>query len=107
MVESVEQLNSGDPVTIEAEIPAVEPTPDIVESLDTPDLPVIESSELPSVEVSTTTVETEPPAPVNKRAFPVKKVLAGVALVTLLVWAIRQLIPTKKPTEQGEPANAG
>ncbi|WP_243978176.1 hypothetical protein [Vibrio natriegens] len=107
MVESVEQLNSSDPVTIEAKMPAVEPTPDTTESLDTPDLPIIEASELPSVEVSATTVETEPPTPVNKRAFPVKKVLAGVALVTLLVWAIRQLIPTKKPTEQGEPANAG
>ncbi|MDV6251075.1 hypothetical protein [Vibrio sp. EA2] len=107
MVESVELLDTSDPVTIEAELPAVEPTPDTAESLDTPDLPVIEQSELPSVEASATTVESVPPTPVNKRPFPVKKVLAGVALVTLLVWAIRQLIPTKKPTEQGETANAG
>ena len=42
---------------------------------------------------------------------PVKKVLAGIAFVALLIWAIRQLMPTKKPTEpdteQGEPVNAG
>ncbi|TOH40147.1 hypothetical protein CGI81_25025, partial [Vibrio parahaemolyticus] len=25
----------------------------------------------------------------------------------LLIWAIRQLMPTKQPTEQGEPINAG
>ncbi|TOO40166.1 hypothetical protein CGH39_15485 [Vibrio parahaemolyticus] len=85
MVDSVEQLEVSDAVTIDVELPTVEPVP-----------------------------ETEPPTdpepvatPVKKPPFPVKKVLAGIAFVALLIWAIRQLMPTKQPTEQGEPINAG
>ncbi|MCS0126563.1 hypothetical protein [Vibrio alginolyticus] len=100
MVDSVEQLEVGDAVTIEAESPTVEPVPETVASTDTP-----------SVETEQAT-EAEPvPTPVKKPPFPVKKVLAGIAFVALLIWAIRQLMPTKKPTEpdteQGEPINAG
>ncbi|WMO02046.1 hypothetical protein NI379_08475 [Vibrio parahaemolyticus] len=85
MVDSVEQLEVSDAVTIDAELPTVEP--------------VVET-ELPT--------EPEPVAtPVKKPPFPVKKVLAGIAFVALLIWAIRQLMPTKQPTEQGEPINAG
>ncbi|TOL10521.1 hypothetical protein CGI04_24320 [Vibrio parahaemolyticus] len=107
MVESVEQLEMSDAVTIDAELPTVEPAPDIVASTDTPSVEVIEQVEAPSVET-----EPEPaPTPVKKPSFPVKKVLAGIAFVALLIWAIRQLMPTKKPTEpdteQGEPVNAG
>ncbi|PWF74135.1 hypothetical protein CBX98_00325 [Vibrio sp. T9] len=103
MVDSVEQLEVSDAVTIEAELPTVEPVPDIVASTDTSSVEVIEPVEAPSVES-----ESEPvPTPVKKTPFPVKKVLAGIAFVALLIWAIRQLMPTKQPTEQGEPINAG
>ncbi|EMK3510604.1 hypothetical protein V8094_003081 [Vibrio parahaemolyticus] len=107
MVESVEQLEASDAVTIEAKSPTVEPVPETVASTDTPSVEVIEQVEAPSVET-----EPEPaPTPVKKPPFPVKKVLAGIAFVALLIWAIRQLMPTKKPTEpdteQGEPINAG
>ncbi len=96
MVDSVEGLPSSDPVTIEANLPTVEPTPKTVESLDKPDLPAIEQRDLPTVEVTTPVDESAPPTPTQKAVFPVKKVLVGVALVTLLLWAIRQLVPTKK-----------
>ncbi|WP_420788500.1 hypothetical protein [Vibrio alginolyticus] len=107
MVDSVEQLEMSDAVTINAELPTVEPAPDIVASTDMPSIAADEPVEAPSVET-----EPEPaPTPVKKPPFPVKKVLAGIAFVALLVWAIRQLMPTKKPTEpdteQGEPVNAG
>ncbi|HHF2886161.1 TPA: hypothetical protein ACPJZ6_002811 [Vibrio diabolicus] len=103
MVDSVEQLEVSDAVTIEAELPTVEPVPDIVASTDTSSVEVIEPVEAPSVES-----ESEPvPTPVKKTPFPVKKVLAGIAFVALLIWAIRQLMPTKQPTEQGDPINAG
>ncbi|EKM3678682.1 hypothetical protein PUS40_001359 [Vibrio alginolyticus] len=107
MVDSVEQLEVSDTVTIEAKSPTVEPEPETVASTDTPSVEVIEQVEAPSVES-----ESEPlPTPVKKPPFPVKKVLAGIAFVALLIWAIRQLMPTKKPTEpdteQGEPINAG
>ncbi|MFH4556885.1 hypothetical protein [Vibrio diabolicus] len=107
MVDSVEQLELSDAVTIETESPTVEPVPDIVASTDMPSIAADEPAEAPSVES-----ESEPvPTPVKKPPFPVKKVLAGIAFVALLIWAIRQLMPTKKPTEpdteQGEPINAG
>ncbi|ELB1086625.1 hypothetical protein QQ212_000018 [Vibrio alginolyticus] len=107
MVESVEQLEVSDTVTIETESTTVEPVPETVANTDTPSVEVIEQVESPSVES-----ESEPaPTPVKKPPFPVKKVLAGIAFVALLIWAIRQLMPTKKPTEpdteQGEPINAG
>ncbi|EGQ9492391.1 hypothetical protein F3W79_17015 [Vibrio parahaemolyticus] len=107
MVDSVEQLEVRDAVTIEAESPTVEPVPETVASTDTPSVEVIEQVEAPSVES-----ESEPvPTPVKNPPFPVKKALAGIAFVALLIWAIRQLMPTKKPTEpdteQGEPVNAG
>lgn len=107
MVDSVEQLEVSDAVTIEAESPTVEPVTETVVSTDTSSVEVIEQVEAPSVES-----ESEPvPTPVKKPPFPVKKVLAGIAFVALLIWAIRQLMPTKKPTEpdteQGEPVNAG
>ena len=107
MVDSVEQLEVSDAVTIEAESPTVEPVPEIVASTDMPSIAADEPVEVPSVES-----ESEPvPTPVKKPPFPVKKVLAGIAFVALLIWAIRQLMPTKKPTEpdteQGEPINAG
>ncbi|WDG06852.1 hypothetical protein PUN50_08815 [Vibrio campbellii] len=102
MVESVDQLNtpeSSDAVTNEGDISTVEP---VVETVESTDKPSLEQNEV-------VTVET--PMPVKKRVFPVKKVLAGLAIVALLLWAVRQLIPTKKatdePTEQGEPINAG
>ncbi|HHC6467830.1 TPA: hypothetical protein ACN359_001175 [Vibrio parahaemolyticus] len=103
MVDSVEQLEVSDAVTIDAELPTVEPVPEIIASTDMPSIAVAEPVEAPSV-------ETEPPTepePVKKPPFPVKKVLAGIAFVALLIWAIRQLMPTKQPTEQGEPINAG
>ncbi|TON48434.1 hypothetical protein CGH57_12565 [Vibrio parahaemolyticus] len=103
MVDSVEQLEVSDTVTIDVELPTVEPVPEIVASTDMPSIAVAEPVEAPSV-------ETEPPTepePVKKPPFPVKKVLAGIAFVALLIWAIRQLMPTKQPTEQGEPINAG
>lgn len=107
MVESVDQLNtpeSSDTVTNEGNISTVEPVVETVESTDTPSL---EQNEVVTVE----TPKSEPPMPVKKRVFPVKKVLAGLAIVALLLWAVRQLIPTKKatdePSEQGEPINAG
>ncbi|EGR2325846.1 hypothetical protein D0267_24780, partial [Vibrio alginolyticus] len=101
------QLEVSDAVTIEAKSPTVEPVPETVASTDTPSVEVIEQVEAPSVES-----ESEPvPTPVKKPPFPVKKVLAGIAFVALLIWAIRQLMPTMKPTEpdteQGEPVNAG
>ncbi|HHX8641300.1 TPA: hypothetical protein ACVO4S_003451 [Vibrio diabolicus] len=103
MVDSVEQLELSDAVTIETKSPTVEPVAEIVASTDTPSVEVIEQVESPSVES-----ESEPvPTPVKKPPFPVKKVLAGIAFVALLIWAIRQLMPTKQPTEQGEPINAG
>ncbi|TOB48641.1 hypothetical protein CGK04_21915 [Vibrio parahaemolyticus] len=107
MVDSVEQLEVSDAVTIDVELPTVEPVPEIVASTDMPSIAVAEPVEAPSVES-----ESEPvPTPVKKPPFPVKKVLAGIAFVALLIWAIRQLMPTKKPTEpdteQGEPINAG
>ncbi|EHK7588894.1 hypothetical protein BBM00_00755 [Vibrio parahaemolyticus] len=107
MVDSVEQLEVSDAVTIDVELPTVEPVPEIVASTDMPSIAVAEPVEAPSV-------ETEPPTepePVKKTPFPVKKVLAGIAFVALLIWAIRQLMPTKQPTEpeseQGETVNAG
>ncbi|MCS0338236.1 hypothetical protein ND926_12260 [Vibrio diabolicus] len=96
MVDSVEQLEISDAVTIEAESPTVEPVPETVASTDTP-----------SVETEQVTEAEPAPTPVKKPPFPVKKVLAGIAFVALLIWAIRQLMPTKQPTEQGEPINAG
>ncbi|TPB26356.1 hypothetical protein [Vibrio parahaemolyticus] len=107
MVDSVEQLEVSDAVTIEAESPTVEPVPEIVASTDMPSIAADEPVEAPSVESESESV----PTPVKKPPFPVKKVLAGIAFVALLIWAIRQLMPTKKPTEpdteQGEPINAG
>ncbi|MCR9548367.1 hypothetical protein [Vibrio antiquarius] len=107
MVDSVEQLEVNDAVTIEAESPTVEPVPEIVASTDMPSIAADEPVEAPSVESESESV----PTPVKKPPFPVKKVLAGIAFVALLIWAIRQLMPTKKPTEpdtqQGEPINAG
>ncbi|EGR0246991.1 hypothetical protein FON35_20460 [Vibrio parahaemolyticus] len=107
MVDSVEQLEVSDVVTIDAELPTVEPVVETVVSIDTPSVEVIEQVNAPSVE---TELKTEP-EPVKKTPFPVKKVLAGIAFVALLIWAIRQLMPTKKPTEpeseQGETVNAG
>ncbi|MCS0325358.1 hypothetical protein [Vibrio diabolicus] len=103
MVDSVEQLEVSDAVTIETESPTVEPVPETVASTDMPSIAADEPVEAPSVES-----ESEPvPTPVKKPPFPVKKVLAGIAFVALLIWAIRQLMPTKQPTEQGEPINAG
>ncbi|HHX8437473.1 TPA: hypothetical protein ACVO1K_003617 [Vibrio diabolicus] len=107
MVDSVEQLEVSDAVTIETESPTVEPVPETVASTDMPSIAAAEPVEAPSVES-----ESEPvPTPVKKPPFPVKKVLAGIAFVALLIWAIRQLMPTKQPTEpdteQGEPINAG
>uniref|UniRef100_UPI0004F3CA82 hypothetical protein n=1 Tax=Vibrio parahaemolyticus TaxID=670 RepID=UPI0004F3CA82 len=107
MVDSVEQLEASDAVTIDAELPTVEPVAETVVSIDTPSVEVIEQVNAPSVEIESPT-EPEPVAtPVKKPPFPVKKVLAGIAFVALLIWAIRQLMPTKQPTEQGEPINAG
>ncbi|HCH1566450.1 TPA: hypothetical protein NKS52_001198 [Vibrio parahaemolyticus] len=111
MVDSVEQLEVSDVVTIDAELPTVEPVPETVASIDTPSVDVIEQVNAPSVEIESPT-EPEPVAtPVKKPPFPVKKVLAGIAFVALLIWAIRQLMPTKQPTEpeseQGETVNAG
>ncbi|OQT52579.1 hypothetical protein CE134_25810 [Vibrio parahaemolyticus] len=107
MVDSVEQLEVSDAVTIDAELPTVEPVAETVASIDTPSIAVAEQVEAPSVETELPT-EPEPVAtPVKKPPFPVKKVLAGIAFVALLIWAIRQLMPTKQPTEQGEPINAG
>ncbi|GAJ69572.1 hypothetical protein JCM18904_223 [Vibrio sp. JCM 18904] len=112
MVDSVEQLEVSDAVTIEAESPTVEPVPETVASTDTPSVEVIEQVEAPSVESEQVTEPEPAPTPVKKPPFPVKKVLAGgIAFVALLIWAIRQLMPTKQPTEpdteQGEPINAG
>ncbi|TOG86776.1 hypothetical protein CGI95_20085 [Vibrio parahaemolyticus] len=111
MVDSVEQLEVGDAVTIETESPTVEPVPDIVASTDMPSIAADEPVEAPSVETEQATEPELVPTPVKKPPFPVKKVLAGIAFVALLIWAIRQLMPTKKPTEpdteQGEPINAG
>ncbi|TON38948.1 hypothetical protein CGH58_18025 [Vibrio parahaemolyticus] len=111
MVESVEQLEASDAVTIEAESPTVEPVTETVVSTDTSSVEVIEKVEEPSVESEQVTEPEPAPTPVKKPPFPVKKVLAGIAFVALLIWAIRQLMPTKKPTEpdteQGEPINAG
>ncbi|HCH6155102.1 MULTISPECIES: hypothetical protein [Vibrio harveyi group] len=111
MVDSVEQLEVSDTVTIEAESPTVEPVPDIVASTDMPSIAAAEPVEAPSVETDQVTEPEPAPTPVKKPPFPVKKVLAGIAFVALLIWAIRQLMPTKKPTEpdteQGEPINAG
>ncbi|MDW1870111.1 hypothetical protein R7Q38_08980 [Vibrio sp. Vb0598] len=111
MVDSVEQLEMSDAVTIKAESPTVEPVPDIVASTDMPSIAAAEPVEAPSVETEQVTEPEPAPTPVKKPPFPVKKVLAGIAFVALLVWAIRQLMPTKKPTEpdteQGEPINAG
>ncbi|WP_447079399.1 hypothetical protein [Vibrio alginolyticus] len=111
MVDSVEQLEVSDAVTIETESPTVEPVHEIVANTDMPSIVAAEPVEAPSVETEQAT-EPEPVAtPVKKPPFPVKKVLAGIAFVALLIWAIRQLMPTKKPTEpdaeQGEPINAG
>lgn len=107
MVESVDQLNtpeSSDAVTNESDISTVEP---VVETVESTDKPSLEQNEVVTVE----TPESESPMPVKKRVFPVKKVLAGLAIVALLLWAVRQLMPTKKatdePSEQGEPINAG
>ncbi|ELB2154028.1 TPA: hypothetical protein NG558_003329 [Vibrio parahaemolyticus] len=103
MVDSAEQLEVSDAVTIDAKLPTVEPVAETVGSIDTPSVEVIEQVNAPSVE----TEPTIEPEPVKKPPFPVKKVLAGIAFVALLIWAIRQLMPTKQPTEQGEPINAG
>ncbi|MFH4689675.1 hypothetical protein WMY97_22395 [Vibrio diabolicus] len=107
MVESVEQLEASDAVTIEVESPTVEPVTETVASTDTSSVEVIEQVETPSVETESPTEPEPVAAPVKKPPFPVKKVLAGIAFVALLMWAIRQLMPTKQPTEQGEPINAG
>ncbi|EOX4083491.1 hypothetical protein ACM65P_004606 [Vibrio alginolyticus] len=111
MVDSVEQLEVGDAVTIETESPTFEPVPEIVASTDMPSIAADEPVEAPSVETEQVTEPEPAPTPVKKPPFPVKKVLAGIAFVALLIWAIRQLMPTKKPTEpdteQGEPINAG
>ncbi|EOX4797728.1 hypothetical protein ACIL2P_000597 [Vibrio alginolyticus] len=111
MVDSVEQLEVSDTVTIETESPTVEPVPDIVASTDMPSIAADEPVEAPSVEAEQVTEPEPAPTPVKNPPFPVKKVLAGIAFVALLIWAIRQLMPTKKPTEpeteQGEPVNAG
>ncbi|MFH4460164.1 hypothetical protein [Vibrio alginolyticus] len=111
MVDSVEQLEVSDAVTIEAKSPTVEPVPEIVASTDMPSIAADEPVEAPSVETESPTEPEPAPTPVKKPPFPVKKVLAGIAFVALLIWAIRQLMPTKKPTEpdteQGEPVNAG
>ncbi|MDW1658902.1 hypothetical protein [Vibrio sp. Vb2658] len=111
MVDSVEQLEVSDAVTFETESPTAEPVPDIVTSTDMPSIAAAESVEAPSVETEQVTEAEPAPTPVKKSPFPVKKVLAGIAFVALLIWAIRQLMPTKKPTEpdteQGEPINAG
>ncbi|EHK9546972.1 hypothetical protein HJA69_000853 [Vibrio alginolyticus] len=111
MVDSVEQLEVSDAVTIETESPTVEPVPEIVASTDMPSIAADEPVEAPSVETEQVTEPEPAPTPVKKPPFPVKKVLAGIAFVALLIWAIRQLMPTKKPTEpdteQGEPINAG
>ncbi|MCR9487650.1 hypothetical protein [Vibrio alginolyticus] len=111
MVDSVEQLEVSDAVTIETESPTVEPVPDIVASTDMPSIAADEPVEAPSVETEQVTEPELAPTPVKKPPFPVKKVLAGIAFVALLIWAIRQLMPTKQPTEpdteQGEPINAG
>ncbi|NTU36564.1 hypothetical protein HLV51_19010 [Vibrio diabolicus] len=111
MVDSVEQLEVSDTVTIEAESPTVEPVPETVASTDMPSITADEPVEAPSVESEQVTEPEPAPTPVKKPPFPVKKVLAGIAFVALLIWAIRQLMPTKKPTEpdteQGEPINAG
>uniref|UniRef100_UPI0004A50280 hypothetical protein n=1 Tax=Vibrio parahaemolyticus TaxID=670 RepID=UPI0004A50280 len=107
MVYSVERLKVSDAVTIDAELPTVEPVVETVASIDIPSVEAIEQVNAPSVETELPT-EPEPVAtPVKKPPFPVKKVLAGIAFVALLIWAIRQLMPTKQPTEQGEPINAG
>ncbi|MDF4711283.1 hypothetical protein P3564_22870 [Vibrio parahaemolyticus] len=111
MVDSVEQLEVSDAVTIEAESPTVEPVAEIVASTDMPSIAADEPVEAPSVETEQATEPNPVATPVKKPPFPVKKVLAGIAFVALLIWAIRQLMPTKKPTEpdteQGEPINAG
>ncbi|HHX8365404.1 TPA: hypothetical protein ACVOZA_004547 [Vibrio alginolyticus] len=107
MVESVEQLEVSDAVTIEAKSLTVEPVPESVVSTDTPSVAAAEPVEAPSVETESPTEPELVPTPVKKPPFPVKKVLAGIAFVALLIWAIRQLMPTKQPTEQGEPINAG
>ncbi|EGQ8446144.1 hypothetical protein GTP59_04800 [Vibrio alginolyticus] len=107
MVDSVEQLEVSDAVTIEAESPTVEPVHEIVASTDMPSIVAAEPVEAPSVETEQVTEPEPAPTPVKKPPFPVKKVLAGIAFVALLIWAIRQLMPTKQPTEQGEPINAG
>ncbi|EQL92920.1 hypothetical protein D035_3628 [Vibrio parahaemolyticus VP250] len=52
--------------------------------------------------------DPEPVAtPIKKATVSGEKSLSGIAFVALLIWAIRQLMPTKQPTEQGEPINAG
>ncbi|HHG3129216.1 TPA: hypothetical protein ACPVW8_003397, partial [Vibrio parahaemolyticus] len=107
MVDSVEQLEVSDAVTIDAELPTVEPVAETVVSIDTPSVEVIEQVNAPSVETESPTEPELVATPVKKPPFPVKKVLAGIAFVALLIWAIRQLMPTKQPTEQGEPINAG
>ncbi|HCK0627792.1 TPA: hypothetical protein NGT82_003372 [Vibrio parahaemolyticus] len=111
MVESVEQLEMSDTVTIDAELPTVEPVVETVANTDMPSIAADEPVEAPSVESEHATEQEPAPTPVKKPPFPVKKVLAGIAFVALLIWAIRQLMPTKKPTEpdteQGEPINAG
>ncbi|MCR9980665.1 hypothetical protein NB610_01260 [Vibrio alginolyticus] len=106
-VESVEQLEVSDAVTIETESPTVEPVVEIVASTDMPSIEAAEPVEAPSVETEQVTEPEPAPTAVKKPPFPVKKVLAGIAFVALLIWAIRQLMPTKQPTEQGEPINAG
>ncbi|TON56436.1 hypothetical protein CGH54_25230, partial [Vibrio parahaemolyticus] len=111
MVDSVEQLEVSDAVTIDAELPTVEPVVETVASIDTPSVEVIEQVNAPSVETESPTEPELVATPVKKPPFPVKKVLAGIAFVALLIWAIRQLMPTKRPTEpeteQGETVNAG
>ncbi|WP_140323102.1 hypothetical protein, partial [Vibrio parahaemolyticus] len=111
MVDSVEQLEVSDAVTIDAELPTVEPVVETVASIDTPSVEVIEQVNAPSVETESPTEPELVAMPVKKPPFPVKKVLAGIAFVALLIWAIRQLMPTKQPTEpeseQGETVNAG
>ncbi len=106
MVDSVEQLEVSDAVTTNAELPTVEPVVETVASIDIPSVEAIEQVNAPSV-------ETEPPTepePV-KTAVSGEKVLAGIAFVALLIWAIRQLMPTKQPaepeTEQGKPSMQG
>ena len=63
MVDSVEQLEVSDAVTIETESPTVEPVAETVASTDTPSVEVIEQVEAPTVEpVPETVASTDTPS---------------------------------------------